>query len=84
MPAVTLRRIGPENAGQVPYLSMDWDEARTGIAREEYLKRLRKGKPRIELWPTRDRGICATPFVLEPGQERVVGRRLVEVFKTFV
>ena len=83
VPGVSLRRIGPENAGQVPYLSIDWDEARSGIRREDYLKRLRDGEPRIELWPTPDRGICATPFMLESGQESVVGRRLLEAFRTF-
>lgn len=81
VPGVTLKRQGPENAGRdVPYLSLDWDETEKRLSRETYLERLRDGNPRIELWPTRDRGVCVTPFMLEPGQETIVGRRLREAF----
>ncbi len=56
-----LRRQGPENAGRdVPYLSLDWNEAEKG--------------------PTRDRGVCVTAFMLEPGEDLIVGRRLVAAF----
>jgi L-seryl-tRNA(Ser) seleniumtransferase len=79
---LTLRRIGPENAGDVPYLSLDWDAERKGFDHDEYVKRLREGDPRVEVWPTRDRGLCVTPFMLEPGQEVIVGRRLIEVFRS--
>lgn len=81
---LSLKRQGPENAGNVPYLAFDWDEAATGIKRDEFIKRLREGEPRIELWgPVRGLGLCATPFMLDPGQERIVSRRLVDVFKSF-
>jgi len=80
---LTTKRIGPENAGDVPYLSLDWDAQRKGFTPDEYVKRLREGEPRIEVWPTRDRGLCVTPFMLDPGQETIVGRRLVEVFRSF-
>ncbi len=83
VPKVRLQRIGPENAGKVPYLSMDWDAERAGFTRDAFIARLRDGEPRIELWPTATRGLCITPFMLEPGQERIVGRRLVEVFRSF-
>lgn len=82
VPGLTLKRIGPENAGTVPYLSMDWDPQRAGLTRELFIARLRDGEPRIEVWPTATRGVCVTPFMLEPGQERIVQRRLVEVFKS--
>lgn len=81
VPQLTLKRQGPENAGrEVPYLSLDWSDAEKGLTREAYVKRLREGEPRIELWPTRDRGLCVTPFMLDPGEEIIVGRRLVEAF----
>ena len=84
VPHLTLRRIGPENAGKVPYLSMDWDADRAGFSRETFIARLRGGEPRTELWPTATRGLCVTPFMLEPGQEHIVERRLGEVFRSFV
>ncbi|MGH9753641.1 MAG: aminotransferase class V-fold PLP-dependent enzyme [Blastocatellia bacterium] len=80
---ITLERIGPENAGNVPYLSLNWDQSARGFSHEDFLNRLREGRPRIELWDTRDRGLCLTPFMLEPGEEKIVIRRVVEVFKSF-
>ncbi len=77
-----LRRLGPDNAGQVPYLSIDWDQAARGVSHEQILQRLHDGDPRIEVWPTRDRGLCVTPFMLELGQDRMVGRRLMEALRT--
>lgn len=79
VPRLVLKRQGPENAGRdVPYLSLDWNETEMALTRDAYLKRLRDGAPRIELWPTRDRGVCATPFMLDAGEEVIVGRRLIE------
>ena len=83
IPKITVERTGPENAGNVPYLSLNWDQKARGFSHEDYLKRLRQGRPRIELWETRDRGLCLTPFVLEPGEEKIVIRRIAEVFKSF-
>ena len=80
---IRVARAGPENAGNVPYLSVDWDQRAKGFTHEEYLRRLREGRPRIELWETRDRGLCLTPFMLEPGEEKIVIRRMCEVFKSF-
>ncbi len=80
---VTVERTGPENAGNVPYLSVNWDQKARGFSHEDYLDRLRRGHPRIELWDTHDRGLYLTPFMLEPGEEKIVIRRMVETFKSF-
>ncbi|MGH9384111.1 MAG: hypothetical protein ACRD2N_07495 [Vicinamibacterales bacterium] len=53
-----------------------------GLGSRRYINGLRDGEPRIEVWPTRDRALCVTPFMLEPGQKQVVGRRLVDVFES--
>lgn len=82
VPNLQLRHLGPENAGKVPYLSMDWNADRAGFSRDTFIARLRDGEPRVELWPTATRGLCLTPFMLEPGQEKIVEQRLLEVFKS--
>ncbi len=80
---ISVDRIGPENAGNVPYLSLNWDQRTRGFTHEDFLNSLRIGDPRIELWLTRDRGVCLTPFMLEPGEEKIVLRRIIDVFKSF-
>jgi L-seryl-tRNA(Ser) seleniumtransferase len=80
---ITVRELGPENGGSVPYLSLDWDQAALGFTHDQFLTRLREGDPRIELWRTSGRGLCLTPFMLEPGEEQIVVRRIAEVFASF-
>jgi L-seryl-tRNA(Ser) seleniumtransferase len=77
---ISLKQIGPENGGSVPYLSIDWDQTALGFTYDRFLMRLREGEPRIELWRTDDRGLCLTPFMLEPGEDRIVAQRIAEVF----
>ncbi len=80
---ITVRRIGPENGGNVPYLTVDWDQTGRGFSHEDFLSRLREGRPRVELWLKVGLGLCLTPFMLERGQEEIVSRRMIEVFQSF-
>ncbi len=80
---ITVSRTGPENGGNVPYLTIDWDQTVRGFGYEEYLSRLREGHPRVELWQKDGLGLCLTPFMLEPGEEQIVSWRMLEVFQSF-
>jgi len=80
---ITVKRIGPENGGNVPYLTVNWDQAAMGFSYEDYLSRLREGKPRVELWLKDGLGICLTPFMLEPGEESIVVSKIVQTFNSF-
>lgn len=80
---IIVRRVGPENGGNVPYLTINWNQNARRFSYEDYLSRLREGEPRVELWLKDELGLCLTPFMLEPGEERIVIRRIVEVFKSF-
>jgi L-seryl-tRNA(Ser) seleniumtransferase len=73
----------PEIANQVPHLRVSWDEKVIPVKNERVVKLLRDGEPRIELRPSAG----DKPFVeiavwmLEPGEHKLVARRLQEVLK---
>lgn len=77
---VTTERVGPENAGNVPYLALDWDPRVHRVTRDELVQRLRTGEPRVELWEAPDR-LFLTPFMLESGEEAIVLRRVLDALR---
>jgi D-glucosaminate-6-phosphate ammonia-lyase len=65
-------------AHPVPYLRVKWDHASMPISYEECAKRLREGEPRIEVNAAAEELTLAS-YMLNPGEERIVGWRLGEV-----
>lgn len=80
---ISVTRMGPENGGNVPYLTLNWDHSAKGFTFEEYQERLREGRPRVELWLKDGLGLCLTPFMLELGEDEIVSKRMLEVFGSF-
>lgn len=81
---VEAERFVPEIANQVPHLAVRWDSARVRLTNREAVKALREGEPRIELRPgsENDRNptrVDVGVWTLQPGEHRVVARRLREV-----
>jgi D-glucosaminate-6-phosphate ammonia-lyase len=78
-PHVIARRSFPSEAGQpMPRTEIVLDERALGMGRDELLMRLRTGKPAICLAPAGERGVFVNPQTLEPGEERIVARRIIE------
>lgn len=76
---VTARRVFPSEAGQpLPRAEILLDEKALGLTRDDLLVRLRSGEPAVSLAPAGDRGVYVNPQTLEPGEERVVARRILE------
>ena len=65
-------------AHPVPYLRLKWDKSALPISYEECAKRLREGEPRIEVNASPEEMTLAS-YMLNPGEERIVGWRLAEV-----
>jgi len=78
--AVTAEVYVPPYPGAhpVPYLRVKWDRAFLPISYEECAKRLRDGEPRIEVNASAEEMTLAS-YMLNPGEERIVGWRLAEV-----
>jgi L-seryl-tRNA(Ser) seleniumtransferase len=84
IPAVTAEPYVPEIANHVPHLRVRWDESRLKISAAEVQRRLRQGEPSIETVPgTRD-GLSIGVWMMQPGDERTVARRLREILTAAV
>jgi L-seryl-tRNA(Ser) seleniumtransferase len=67
----------PDIANHVPHLSIKWDEGASGITKADCSKQLREGEPSIEVLDDDDSpGLSVTPFMMKPGEELIVARRI--------
>jgi L-seryl-tRNA(Ser) seleniumtransferase len=80
VPHVSAQRSFPSEAGQpMPRAEITLDEAALGLARDDLLAQLRDGAPSIALSPAGESGVYLNPQTLEPGQERIIVERIVEI-----
>jgi L-seryl-tRNA(Ser) seleniumtransferase len=83
VPGVRTDRFVPEVANHVPHIYLQWDETAFQLTKVECARQLEDGEPSIvclvEDYP---RGLSLTPFMMKPGEERIVARRLKEIFTT--
>jgi D-glucosaminate-6-phosphate ammonia-lyase len=76
---LVVSRCFPSEAGQpMPRAEIVLDEKALGLSRDELLARLKAGEPAISLAPAGERGVYVNPQTLQPGEERVVARRVLE------
>ena len=91
IPTLQSRIVVPRVANQVPHLLIRYDQQRVKISPLEVAVQLRRGTPSIELNPAtgRNEGSAGLPsdantvvvgvWMLEPGEDMIVARRLREV-----
>src|SRR5437667_5171900 len=81
VPGVRTGRFVPEVANHVPHLYLQWDEKAMGLTKAECMRQLEDGEPSIVCLGGEDYqyGLAVTPFMMKPGEEEIVGRRLKEI-----
>ena len=92
IPTVTTEVVVPPVANHVPHLLIRYDQQRVKISPKQVLTELRQGKPSIELNPStgNEHGasagipadvntIVVGVWMLQPGEDMIVARRLREV-----
>jgi uncharacterized pyridoxal phosphate-dependent enzyme len=77
---VTTSVTVPPVANITPTLNISWDINKVKISRDAFQERLRKGEPSIEVFGGKGNSIVITSWNLQPGQEKIVARRLKEEF----
>src|ERR1035437_8473101 len=70
----------PPIANHTPTLTISWDISKVKVSRREFVERLRKGDPSIEVMGGKDNSIVITSWNLKLGQEKIVASRLKEEF----
>ena len=68
----------PLVANRTPTLNIAWDNNIVKVTKEEFMERLRKGNPSIEVMGGKDNSITITSWNLQPGQEKMVASRIKE------
>ncbi|HET7890592.1 MAG TPA: aminotransferase class V-fold PLP-dependent enzyme [Candidatus Sulfotelmatobacter sp.] len=93
IPTVQTQLFIPEVANHVPHLLISYDQNRIKVTGAEVMKKMREGKPRIELNPSTggapaSAGLPGGPntivvgvWMLQPGEDLIVAKRLQEVLQ---
>jgi L-seryl-tRNA(Ser) seleniumtransferase len=71
--------VVPRIANAVPHLHVRWDAKARGISTAEVVKKLREGTPSIELPPGTRNPLVIGVWMMEPGDDTIVARRLREI-----
>ena len=75
---VTTKVFVPPLGNITPTLSISWDPTKVKISVKDLQEKLRKGDPSIEVGGGDENSINVTVWVMKPGQEKIVARRLKE------
>ncbi|HEY2931355.1 MAG TPA: aminotransferase class V-fold PLP-dependent enzyme [Acidobacteriota bacterium] len=78
-------RFVPVIANGSPHLRVQWNPQQLPLTARQVVERLRSGEPRIELRPGSEEGknmVEVSVWMLHPGEEKIVARRIRETFKT--
>lgn len=81
-PEVKTEQYVPEVANHVPHLKITWDQSKIKISYREVAKRLREGDPSIEVTPGSSDSLNIGVWMLQPGEERIVAKRIREILKS--
>lgn len=71
---VTVNPLG----NHTPALRIAWDPAKIKMTGKELQERLRGGNPSIEIGGSQENSINLTVWMLKPGQEKIVAKRITE------
>lgn len=75
---VTTEVTVPKLGNVTPNLHISWDEQRVALTGQELAERLRNGNPSIEIVPARGSKVWLTVWMMLPGEEKVVAKRIRE------
>lgn len=73
---VTTRSYVPPLADHTPTLNISWDTNKIKLSGDEMLKKLSEGDPSIEAYGGGINSITVSPWMMLPGQEKIVAKRI--------
>jgi len=84
LPGVQTRVVQPGRSNVAPTLSITWDAAKVKMTGDELKKALDEGSPRVWVPTSARGGITIMPYMMEPGEDKIVAQRLLEAFSVAV
>lgn len=75
---VMTQNIVPPIANHTPNLNISWDPNKIRLTSADLQDKLRKGNPSIEVMGGRGSDISISVFLLKPGQEKILAKRIHE------
>jgi len=79
VPGVEAEIFVPEVANHVPHVRLSWDPDKVGLQPEDVIRLLRDGEPSIRVRPGSE--VVVGVWMMRPGEDKIVARRLREVFE---
>lgn len=76
-PTLSVHGMGP---ACIPKAYIVWDEEERRLKKDQVVDMLKKGNPGIVVNPWPKRGIALNPQMLREGEEKIVARRIIEIF----
>ena len=80
VPGVKAEVFVPEVANHVPHVRISWDAAASGMTAADVVKTLRDGEPSIGI-RSEEETVVVGVWMMRPGEEKVVARRLRQVLE---
>jgi len=69
----------PPVANVTPTLNISWDNSKVNLSRDEFVERLMTGNPSVAVMGANENSINITVWMLKPGQEKAVSKRVYQV-----
>jgi len=76
---VSTETFVPELANAVPHLRVNWDAGARGLTPTQASDAMRDGEPSVEVRPGATKTLEIAVWMMNPGEEELVGKRLREV-----
>jgi uncharacterized pyridoxal phosphate-dependent enzyme len=81
IPSIRTTITQPGRSNVAPTLTIEWDRNAVPITSSQAQVMLKNGRPGIRM-PLAGEGLSIMPYMMEPGDETVVARRLTEIFES--
>jgi L-seryl-tRNA(Ser) seleniumtransferase len=71
----------PSGANAVPHLHVSWDYEKRKLSPTRMAEKLREGEPSIEVVPGSRRDLVVGVWMMQPGDDAVVGERIRRILE---
>jgi len=82
IPSVSTETYVPEIANHVSHMRIKWDQSQVKISVPDAVRQLREGEPSIEPLPGGRDVLGIGVWMMQPGDEKIVARRIREILRS--